>query len=220
MTTPDGLGFLRDTMAILRGQHGCEWDRAQDHSTLVPFLVEETAELIDAIDRGNRDDVVEELGDVLYQVFFHADILGSDDNHPVTIDDVARKTAEKMRRRHPHVFDGLEVSGVEEIRQNWVAIKRIEKGGKESVVDQVPRALHPIARAQALIKRAKRHRLTVTPPAKPEGTVIDIGDAIMALIARAEEQGIDADTELRGAISKLEKAIVSEEKASNGEENA
>lgn len=220
MTTSDGLEYLRETMAKLRGDNGCEWDREQSHESLVPFLVEETAELIDAIDRGNRDEVVEELGDVLYQVFFHADILASDGDAPVTIDDVARKTAEKMRSRHPHVFDGLEVSGVEEIRQNWVAAKKAEKGGEKSVVDQVPRALHPLARAQALIKRARRHDLTVTTPVAPEVDALDIGDAIVGLVAQAEAHGIDADTALRRAISALEDAIVSEETSANGPENS
>lgn len=220
MTTSDGLGYLRETMAMLRGDNGCEWDREQSHESLVPFLVEETAELIDAIDRGNRDEVVEELGDVLYQVFFHADILSSDCDAPVTIDDVARKTADKMRSRHPHVFDGLEVSGVEEIRQNWVAAKKAEKGGEKSVVDQVPRALHPLARAQALIKRARRHDLTVTTPVAPDVDALDIGDAIVGLVAQAEAHGIDADTALRRAISALEDAIVSEETSANGPKNS
>jgi len=217
MNSSDGLSYLRDTMAILRGENGCEWDRQQDHSSLVPFLTEETAELIDAIDRGSRDEVVEELGDVLYQVFFHADILASDVNSPVTIDDVARKTAEKMRSRHPHVFAGVEVSGVEEIRQNWVAAKNAEKGGQRSVVDQVPRSLHPVARAQALIKRAARHGLRVNTPVAPEGDIADIGDAIVGLIAVADARGIDADTALRRAVSRLEDAIASEETTSNGE---
>jgi XTP/dITP diphosphohydrolase len=219
MTMPDGLGYLRETMAILRGEDGCEWDRQQSHESLVPFLVEETAELIDAIDHGNRDEVVDELGDVLYQVFFHADILANDGNTAVTIDDVARKTADKMRSRHPHVFGGLEVSGVEEIRQNWVAAKKAENGGKKSVVDQVPRALHPLARAQALIKRAKRHDLTVANTVSAEVDPLDIGNAILALVAQADSQGIDADTALRQAISALEAAIVSEEISANGEKN-
>jgi XTP/dITP diphosphohydrolase len=219
MTGSDGLQYLRDTMAILRGEDGCEWDRQQDHSSLIPFLLEETAELIDAIDSGSKDEVVEELGDVLYQVFFHADILATDPNTPVTIDDVARKTADKMRSRHPHVFDGVQVSGVEEIRQNWVATKKAEKGGDRSVVDQVPRSLHPVARTQALIKRANRYDLPVTTPALPDDGGGDIGDAIVALIASAEEQGIDADTVLRAAISRLEDAIRSEEKPSHDKEN-
>jgi len=219
MTTSDGLAYLRETMSILRGENGCEWDREQDHASLVPFLVEETAELIDAIDRGHRDEVVDELGDVLYQVFFHADILASDPDAPVTIDDVARKTAEKMRSRHPHVFDGLQVSGVEEIRQNWVASKKAEKGADRSVVDQVPRALHPLARAQALIKRSARHGLTVSTLGGQDADPSDIGDAILGLVAAAEAEGIDADTALRRAISRLEEAIVSEETNANGEKN-
>jgi XTP/dITP diphosphohydrolase len=153
-------------------------------------------------------------------VFFHADILASDPDAPVTVDDVARKTAEKMRSRHPHVFDGLQVSGVEEIRQNWVASKKTEKGAKRSVVDQVPRALHPLARAQALIKRSARHGLLVSIPGGPGTDVSDIGDAILGLVAAADAQGIDADTALRRAISRLEDTIVSGETNDNVEKNS
>ena len=220
MTTPDGLAYLRDTMAVLRGENGCEWDREQDHASLVPFLVEETAELIDAIDAGDRDDVAEELGDVLYQVFFHADILASDPHSPVTIDDVARRTAEKMRSRHPHVFDGLSVSGVEEIRQNWVARKKAEKGGQRGVVEQVPRSLHPIARAQALLKRAKRNGITAVTPSAPDIDTADIGDALLGWVAAAEAQGVDADTALRQAISRLEQHITEQETGRDDDHNA
>lgn len=219
MTTPGGLAYLRETMAILRSENGCEWDRQQDHASLVPYLVEETAELVDAIDGGNRDDIVEELGDVLYQVLFHADILAGNPDDPVTIDEVAQKTADKMRSRHPHVFEGLIVSGVDEIRQNWVAKKRSEKGGDKSVVDQVPRSLHPVARAQALLKRSERHQLHINPPAPPDSSSRDVGTALLAWIAVAEAEGIDADTALRQAITQLEQAIVAEESSPNGRDN-
>ena len=219
MTTQDGLAYLRDTMAVLRGENGCEWDREQDHASLVPFLVEETAELIDAIDGGDRDEVAEELGDVLYQVFFHADILASDPHSPLTIDDVARKTAEKMRSRHPHVFEGLSVSGVEEIRDNWVARKKAEKGGDRSVVEQVPRSLHPIARAQALLKRAKRNDVSVVTPHPSDIDTDDLGDALLGWVAAAEAQGIDADTALRRAISRLEQQISEQETRLDDEHN-
>lgn len=217
MTPGDGLAYLRETMAILRGENGCEWDREQDHRSLIPYLIEETAELVDAIEGGSRDELVDELGDVLYQVLFHADIIANDPNHPVTIDDVAQKTAEKMRTRHPHVFDGLSVSGVEEIRANWVKQKRTEDGAARSIVDQVPHSLHPIARAQALFARAARNELALTPDDIDPSADNDLGGAILALIKDAAERGVDVDGSLRQAIRRLEGVIVGLEQPSVGD---
>src|SRR6056297_3377491 len=121
------LEALIDTMATLRGDGGCQWDQEQTHESLVVFLVEEVHELIDAIESGDKDEMREELGDVLYQLLFHIDIARSDPDRPFDIDDVARVTNEKMRRRHPHVFAGQDVSGVEQIRDNWQEIKAAEK---------------------------------------------------------------------------------------------
>ena len=221
MTSGDGLAYLRATMAILRGEDGCEWDRQQDHTTLAPYLVEETAELVDAIDRQVRSDIVEELGDVLYQVFFHADILASDPDEPVTVDDIARLTAEKMRRRHPHVFAGVSVSGVDEIRANWLVQKRSEKGNKRSVSDQVPRSLNSVARAQALLSRASRNSIETPSCPDCESDTTGVGSALLALVREAETRGVDADSALRAAIIHLEGHIASaENKTTDNSDNA
>ena len=118
---------LIETMATLRGEGGCAWDREQDHQSLVPYLIEEVHELVDAIESGDVDEMREELGDVLYQLLFHADIAREDPAENFSIDDVARGTDEKMRRRHPHVFGDVEVDNVEQIRDNWAAIKAEEQ---------------------------------------------------------------------------------------------
>jgi XTP/dITP diphosphohydrolase len=213
MTDRDGVDYLRETMATLRGEGGCLWDREQTHQSLVPYLIEETAELVDAIETGTRKSVVEELGDVFYQVAFHADILSDDPHQPVTLDDVARATAEKMRTRHPHVFGEVTVSDVSEIRDNWIKQKQAEHGRPKSVVDQVPSSLHPIARAQALIHRAERHGLDIgTSSATASGE--ELGEAMLGLIHRAESQGINADHALREAIRRLERTIADQENQS------
>ena len=129
------LERLIETMSQLRGEAGCEWDREQTHESLVRFLIEETYELVDAIESGDREGMKEELGDVLYQLLFHADIAASSDDS-FTIDDVAQATDEKMRRRHPHVFGDKEVAGVEDIEANWQKIKAEEKKHRESVLDR------------------------------------------------------------------------------------
>jgi XTP/dITP diphosphohydrolase len=215
MTPGEGLRHLHDTMMALRGDDGCEWDRQQTHDSLVPYLVEETAELVDAIDLRDRGGIVEELGDVLYQVFFHAGITAEDPINPVTIDDIAWSTAEKMRRRHPHVFAGKAVSGVEEIKKNWDEQKRLEKKRPQAIADQIPRSLDSIARAQALLARAARGG--ITPGIKPgitpgsDQSPEDLGLALLSLIDTATRNGWSADAALRAAIRQLEEDISSAE---------
>ena len=104
MSANDALHRLVATMATLRGPDGCPWDAEQTHESLVPYVLEEVYELIEALESGSPEDVKEELGDVLYQVLFHADIAAHATNSPFTIDDVAAAVDEKMRVRHPHVF--------------------------------------------------------------------------------------------------------------------
>jgi len=207
MTPGEGLRRLHDTMGVLLGNDGCEWDRQQTHDSLVPYLVEETAELVDAIDQGDREAIVEELGDVLYQVFFHAGITAQDTDNPVTIDDVAWLTAEKMRRRHPHVFAGKAVSGVDDIKKNWDEQKRLEKKRPPAIADQVPRSLDSIARAQALLTRAVRAGITPEVASGGDGSPDDLGAALLSLIQMAADKGWDADAALRSAIRQLEENI-------------
>jgi XTP/dITP diphosphohydrolase len=216
MNPGEGLQYLRDTMAILRGDDGCAWDREQDHRSLVPFLIEETAELVDAIEAGDADNIAEELGDVLYQVFFHADITAGHPSTPLTIDDIARRTAEKMRTRHPHVFAGVSVASVDEIRQNWIEQKKTEKGSGRRIVDQVPHSLQPIARAHALITRAQRNGVDPGADGTGVATETELGDALLALIAGAVERDLDPDRALRDAMRRLEGAITQQEQTSRG----
>ena len=198
------LERLIEMMAQLRGEAGCEWDREQTHESLVRFLIEETYELVDAIESGDREGMKEELGDVLYQLLFHADIAASSDDS-FTIDDVAQATDEKMRRRHPHVFGDTEVAGVEDIKANWQKIKAEEKKHRESVFDGLPAHLTGIARARALLDKAEK--LGVTPeqvgavPADDEAT---FGEWLLATLNEARAQGIDPDRALREALRSFE----------------
>ena len=198
------LERLIETMAQLRGESGCEWDREQTHESLVRFLIEETYELVDAIESGDREGMKEELGDVLYQLLFHADIAASSDD-AFTIDEVAQTTDEKMRRRHPHVFGDTEVAGVEDIKANWQKIKAEEKKHRESAFDGVPTHLTGIARARALLDKAEK--LGVTPEAvgaPPAGDEATFGTWLLATLNGARAQGIDPDRALREAMRSFE----------------
>lgn len=208
MTSYPHLDALIETMAVLRGAEGCEWDREQTHESLVKYLIEEAHELVDAIESGNRTDIQEELGDVLYQLLFHADIAAAHPDRPFTIDDVARVTNEKMRRRHPHVFGDVEVGGVDEIKANWQKLKAEEKKDRSSVLDGVPSSLRGVARAQAVAERARRVGHEVTEPSATDApSDKQLGELLLGLIAEANSRGIDADKALRQATKNFEDSV-------------
>lgn len=195
-------------MATLRGADGCEWDREQTHESLVKYLIEEAHELVDAIESGDRVEMREEIGDVLYQLLFHADIARVDPNDPFDIDEVARVTNEKMRRRHPHVFGDVSVEGVDEIKANWQKLKAEEKKDRTSVLDGVPSSLQGVARTKAVIERAAR--IDVHPDVSNSSDFDNeeqLGRELLALVKRAGELGLDSDRALREATRAFEKTV-------------
>ncbi|MBM7655808.1 nucleoside triphosphate pyrophosphohydrolase [Neobacillus cucumis] len=147
---------LREIIAILRGPNGCPWDKEQTHETLKRYLIEETYEVIDAIDREDIDHLVEELGDVLLQVMLHAQI-GEDDGY-FSIDDVIEGLSEKMIRRHPHVFGNQTADNAEQVVQNWQEIKQQEKGelSSASLLEGVSKSQPNLLRAYELQKKAAK----------------------------------------------------------------
>jgi XTP/dITP diphosphohydrolase len=198
MSPHPSLDALIATMARLRGEGGCPWDAEQTHESLVSYLLEEVFELIEALESGPRDDIREELGDVLYQVLFHADIAASDPDDPFTIDDVAALVDQKMRDRHPHVFADGDAKTVQEVTKRWDEIKAEQKSHRASVLEGVPAKLSALARAQSVIKRATK---IDTAPDRPLEPGIDsedeLGEALFALVAFARERGWDAERALR-----------------------
>ncbi|HEX6971900.1 MAG TPA: MazG family protein [Limnochordia bacterium] len=138
--TAHPLDPLVDLMATLRGESGCPWDRAQTHTSLKPYLIEEACEVLDAIDGGNPAELCEELGDVLLQVVFHARL--AEERGEFTIDDVVRRVTEKMIRRHPHVFGDARAESVEAVLAQWDDLKARERSsqGAPSRPDDPPAA--------------------------------------------------------------------------------
>jgi tetrapyrrole methylase family protein/MazG family protein len=152
---PAGFYGLVDVVARLRGPGGCPWDIKQTHETLKTYLLEETYEVLDAIDSGDADRLCEELGDFLLQALMHAQI--DSEQGLYDIDDVVAGQTEKLLRRHPHVFGDREVSGVEEVLHNWEMIKAEEKGREPvSALDSVPKSLPALLAAYEVSKRAAR----------------------------------------------------------------
>jgi MazG family protein len=137
-------------MAQLRAEGGCPWDREQTHETLRQYLLEETYEVLEAIDQGRYNDLKEELGDLLLQVVFHAQIAAEEGRF--TISEVLQAIADKLLRRHPHVFGQAEIRTAQEQTVHWENVKQSE--GKESVVDGVPRELSALLRAHRIQSKA------------------------------------------------------------------
>jgi MazG family protein len=199
-----GAALLRlvDVMDTLRVS--CPWDARQTHESLAPHLLEESYEALEALESGDPAALRDELGDVLLQVVFHARIAAErTDGTGYTIDDVAEGIVTKLIRRHPHVFADVTVSGPEEVKQNWDAIKAAERaagGGPASALDSVPFGQPALALAAQLQRRAERAGVPADVAGVPgDGNVSDIGAALFALVARAREAGLDPERELRAA---------------------
>ena len=190
---------LVEVMDRLRSPGGCEWDAEQTHDSLIKYLLEESYEFIDAIETNDRAGKREELGDVLLQVYFHSRIAQDHATDPFTIDDVAGAIADKLIGRHPHVFAGLEVSGTEEIIENWEAIKAKEKG-RTSAIDGVAMSQPALPLVSKLIYRADKFGAAIDikkyesdQPATEES----VGKALASVIAWAYEHEIDPELALR-----------------------
>ena len=194
------LQRLVEVMDRLRSPGGCPWDAEQTHESLLKYLLEESYEFVDAVQSGNRIDMREELGDVLLQVYFHARMAQEHPSDPFSIEDVAQGIADKLIRRHPHVFAGLEVRDSEEIIENWEEIKKKEKG-RTSPLDGVAMAQPALPLVEKLLYRAEKYNVDVTTPGSVslEGTADEgaVGQALLAVIAWAHSNGIDAEAALR-----------------------
>ena len=202
MTGRRGERFLDlvEVMDRLRSPGGCPWDAEQTHATLVKYLLEEAYETAEAIEDGDDDALREELGDVLLQVVFHARI--AQDDAGFDIDDVAAGIADKLVRRHPHVFAGAQANTAGDVEANWEALKAAEKG-RTSAADGVPLAQPALALAAALVGRAAKAGLEVPVPGVIEvPDVVDedsIGDLLMAVVVLARASRVDPEGALRAA---------------------
>lgn len=205
---------LDDLIAVLerlRGPGGCAWDREQTHESLVRYLIEETWELVDAIESGNRDDLIEELGDVLYQVVFHSDIAANASDEPFTIEDVAERMTAKMVARHPHVFADTRADTAADVVAVWEDVKAKEKSARTSVIDGIPQRMPSLLLADKLIGRAHKVGVIVAAATESIPTEEEFGDRLLSLVSEGRDQGLDAERALRGALRRLQGDIRSAE---------
>jgi XTP/dITP diphosphohydrolase len=204
------LQRLVEVMDQLRSPGGCPWDAEQTHESLLKYLLEESYEFVDAVQSGNRIDMREELGDVLLQVYFHARIAQDDLDDPFTIEDVAQSIADKLIRRHPHVFSDAAAQSTAEVIHNWEAIKKLEKG-RTSALDGVAMSQPALALIEKLLYRASKFDVDVVVPdvvdlEKPADESA-VGQALLTVIAWAHANGVDAESALRKEAMRLSQQI-------------
>ena len=207
---------LVEVMDRLRSPGGCPWDAEQTHQSLIKYLLEESYEFIDAIETDDRAGMREELGDVLLQVYFHSRIAQDHPTDPFTIDDVAGAIADKLISRHPHVFENLEVSGTDEIIENWEVIKAREKG-RTSAVDGIAISQPALPLVAKILYRAEKYNVELkidSHISDSPATDKSVGDALASVIAWAQENGIDPENALRAKAREMIREIETAEKHS------
>jgi len=235
---------LVDILKRLRAEDGCPWDRAQDTHTLLPYLVEESSEFIDAALDEDKAHMCEELGDVLLQVVFHSQVCK--ESGDFNIDDVVQGICEKMVRRHPHVFGDAHVDTASDVSRRWEKIKAQEathrNDANKSVMDKVSKSMPTLARTQDIIRRVAKVGFDWGEPGpvfdkaqeefnefraemekiSPEDANIDhleeeFGDIMFSLVNVARHCGFNADVALRRANAKFDKRFREVERLAQGE---
>ncbi len=213
-----GVAKLVAVMDTLRSPGGCPWDAEQTHASLLEYLLEESHELIAAVELGDRDDLREELGDVLLQVVFHARIAQEHPSDAFDLDQIAEKTAAKLISRHPHVFADSTADTAADVEAIWHEQKKIEKG-RDSLLDGIPRSLPALMLATKMLKRTKQlditsKQLLPTAVTKQITTQLQLGELLFELVQIARVQKIDPEAALRAAIREYEaKVLAAEAKA-------
>ena len=193
-------------MDKLRSPGGCPWDAEQDHTSLLKYLLEESYEFIESVENNDRQAMQEELGDLLLQVYFHSRMAEEDAIQPFNIEDVAKSVADKLIRRHPHVFAGTSVDSSEDVLENWEKQKAAEKG-RTSAIDGVPLAQPALPLATKVIYRLNKlnYDLPISEPISLPSEINQdqFGQILLGLISQAVEKGLDPEAALRSATKTL-----------------
>jgi XTP/dITP diphosphohydrolase len=205
----DEVDRLVEVMHRLRRE--CPWDAEQTHLSLVPYLVEESCEVVEAIETGTSADLREELGDLLLQVVFHSELAAEDEAFDLQA--VAAGIADKLVARHPHVFADDEVPT--DAHATWEQRKAVEKG-RTSALEGIPERLSALSRAAKILSRARSRRVPLRSPERVEPITDEaLGNALLDLVARAQASGLDAEQSARTAVRRLEARVRAAESGAN-----
>ncbi len=224
-----GIESARETVRRMAAPGGCAWHEVQTHESLIPFLIEETAEFVDAVERGlPAEEVAGELGDVLYQVLFHA-AIAEREGEGYDLNSVGARLSEKLQARHPHVFGDRGYMTVDELNSEWERLKEDaagERRGSRGALDGIPAGMPTLARSAKVVERLKRAKLLEVdaPLALEQGADSSqasasstseeaIGGEILALVIKANAAGVDPDRALRLATERLARALIDSERS-------
>jgi len=213
----EAVDRLVSVMDQLRSPGGCPWDAEQTHESLARYLLEETYEVLEAMDQADSASLREELGDLLLQVVFHARIAQESDPS-FTLDEIAANVVAKLERRHPHVFTDMEVQTQEQLEDNWAKIKREEKQ-RESVIDGVPKALPALQLATQLLYRSRKLDVEFENKAMTaalgeligEVTQEKIAELLTSAVQLARKADLDAESCLRAAMGDYRSIVLTHE---------
>lgn len=200
------LDELIALLATLRAPGGCAWDAQQTHESLVRYLIEECFELVEAIETGDREGMIEELGDVLYQVIFHSDIAAQSPSENFTIEDVAARMTAKMISRHPHVFGtaeakaALDIETADDVVAVWDELKAADKPHRKSLLDGIPNSMPALALAEKLIERGGKIGVGPGETALETDDELEFGNHLLELTAAAKKAGLNPERSLRLAL--------------------
>ncbi len=231
----DGIDSIFEVVHRLRAPDGCPWDREQTHESLRPYLLEETYELLEAIDSGDEGRMMEELGDLLLQVAMHSEIAAEAGRFDAA--EVSESVAAKMVKRHPHVFGDVSVANADDVLRNWEHQKIHEArqaGDEASVVDRVPATLPALAWTLGLQKRAARVGFDFASPAAAAESVAEearelsettdhdrafdeLGDLLFAIVSLARSLKVNPEDALRVAGQRFRRRFAAAEAALRGE---
>jgi uncharacterized protein YabN with tetrapyrrole methylase and pyrophosphatase domain len=215
MKKSPAINDLLKVMARLRSPKGCPWDREQDHMTLRRHAIEEVYELIDAIESGDDHEMAEELGDLLLQVVFHAQM--AKERGAFNFEKVCRHLVDKLVRRHPHVFGTTKVKDVDEVWVNWEKIKQAEKTGtrheRVSALDGIPKHLPALLRAEKLVKKARKAKLLTGDKSRSRSNRSVIAKKLFDLTQEAHAHGWSAEELLLAETQKRDRVWRKVEKA-------
>ncbi|PID60405.1 nucleoside triphosphate pyrophosphohydrolase [candidate division KSB3 bacterium] len=224
------LEDLIELMATLRSEKGCPWDRKQTKASIKPYILEESYEVVDAVEKNDSQKIKEELGDVLFQVVFYAQLLKEEDQ--LDIYDILESVHRKMVRRHPHVFGGVELTDASEVPEIWERMKHMEKTERNSVLDDVPNDLPSLMKAQHIQSKASHAGVEwdnyqqaldkldeefselrqAYEHGKPEMIEDEFGDLLFTLVSIARFLNVNPDNALRRANAKFTKRVTTIEK--------
>ncbi len=195
---------------VLHGPNGCPWDKEQTFQSLRPHVLEEVHELLEAIDGDDSVGMVEELGDLLFQILFFGKL--GEKTGRYNLKDIILVVSEKLVRRHPHVFGEVKVENADEVIDHWERVKGEEKKERKSPLEGIPKTLGALARAQKVVSKMIRKKMSFPKKMVKDSAEATIGDQLVDLVIQAQQEGVDAESALRLALKRYEKHLAANAK--------